>query len=65
MPKRAEKYGYKWTDEEVDMVLGANAAPRYGGQEGPSERDPAQVWLAPALSTSSQLLMATVNHVRH
>ena len=26
LPKRAEKYGYKWTDEEVDMVLGANAA---------------------------------------
>ena len=35
MPKRAEKYGYKWTDEEVDMVLGANAAHVMGVKRDP------------------------------
>ena len=40
LPKRAEKYGYKWTDEEVDMVLGTNVAHVMGLKRDPKMEIP-------------------------
>jgi predicted TIM-barrel fold metal-dependent hydrolase len=40
LPERASKYGYSWTKEEVDMILGANAAHVMGVKRDPQREIP-------------------------